>query len=70
MKFHKALSLAREIAEDSEYCVYMRLPHKAYELEVDGQSFRPVWVEDREPIRKRSFECEDFLSTQWEVIYE
>lgn len=70
MKFHKALRLAREIAYDSEYCVYMRLPQREYMLEVDTESFRPVWAEDYEPIRKRSFAIEDFLNDKWEVIYE
>ena len=70
MKFHKALSLAREIVEDSERCVYIRLPHKAYEIEVDEQRFRPVWWEDYAPMRKRSFEVEDFISDRWEVVYE
>lgn len=70
MKFHKALRLAQEIAYDSEYYVYIRLPHRTYELEVDTQSFRPVWAEDYAPIRKRSFDIEDFLSDKWEVRYE
>lgn len=68
MKFHKALKLARQKAEESEYCAYMCLPHRAYKLEVDEQSFRPVWAEDYTPIRKRSFNVEDFVSDEWEVL--
>ena len=70
MKFHKALREASQIADIKGVSVYIRLPHSVYEIEVSDEKFRPVWAEDYAPIRKRSFECEDFLSTQWEVVYE
>lgn len=68
MKFHKALREASQMADIKGVSVYIRLPHSVYEIEVSDERFRPVWAEDSAPMRKRSFDIQDFISDKWEVM--
>lgn len=70
MKFHKALQKAQKLVQEGGYCCYISRDdayYVGYEVEVDGLVWRPVTPDDRCPLRKRSFDIEDFLADDWEV---